>query len=208
MLKNILYISGSVAVFFTGMICYGIILNLREVPLIEAMREKGLTKIENVKLIVNRRNYRIELYFDKTFVKSYKAVFGKNNSTSKISKNDLVTPIGEYKICEIDTSSKFHKFFRLNYPNEKDAGEAMKRGYISEAEFDAIMLAQSRNDCPPRETKLGSNIGIQGIGEYDIIFRNLPFSFNWTDGSIAVSNKSIDEIYSVVKIGTTVKITF
>lgn len=208
MLKNILYISGSVAVFFTGMICYGIILNLREVPLDEAMREKGLTKIENAKLVVNRRNYRIELYSNKTFVKSYKAVFGKNTSTVKNSKNDLVTPVGEYKICEIDTSSKYHKFLRLNYPNEKDAGEAMKRRYISEDEFDAILLAQSRNDCPPKDTKLGADIGIQGIGEYDLIFRNLPFSFNWTNGSIAVSNKSIDEIYSVVKIGTTVKITF
>jgi murein L,D-transpeptidase YafK len=208
MLKNILYISGSVAVFFTGMICYGIILNLREVPLDEAMREKGLTKIENVKLVVNRRDYRIELYSNKIFVKSYKAVFGKNTSTVKNSKNDMVTPVGEYRICEMDTSSKYHKFLRLNYPNEKDAGEAMKRRYISEEEFDAILLAQSRNDCPPRDTRLGADIGIQGIGEYDLIFRNLPFSFNWTNGSIAVSNKSIDEIYSVVKIGTTVKITF
>lgn len=196
------------AVFFAGMICYAIILNLREVTLAEAMKEKGLDKIEEVKLIIDRRNYRIELYSKKVLIKTYKAVFGKNNSTIKTSSDDLVTPIGEYSICEIDTNSKYNKFLRLNYPNEKDAGEALKQGYLTENEFNTIVLAYRNNQCPPKNTRLGSNIGIHGIGEYDFIFRNLPFSFNWTDGSIAVSNKSIDEIYSVVKIGTSVKITF
>ena len=208
MLRNVLYISGSVAVFFAGMICYGIILNLREVPLAEAMKEKGLDKLEDVCLIVNRKDYRVELYSRKTLVKTYKAVFGKNNSAVKISGEDLVTPIGDYKICSIDTSYKYHKFLKLNYPNAKDAGEALKQGYISKDDFDSIVLAYKRNECPTKETRLGSNIGIHGIGEYDFIFRNLPFSFNWTDGSIAVSNKDIDELYSVVKIGTPVKITF
>jgi murein L,D-transpeptidase YafK len=208
MLKNILYISGGVAVFFAGLICYGIILNVNEVTLAEALKEKGLDRLENVRLIVDRHNYRIELYSDKKLIKIYKAVFGKVNSTIKTSKNDMVTPIGEYKICAIDTVSKFYKFLKLNYPNDKDAGEALKQGYITKNEFDEIVFSYSNNGCPPEETALGSNIGIQGIGEYDFIFRNLPFAFNWTDGSIAVSNKSIDELYSVVKIGTPVKITF
>ena len=208
MLKNVLYISASVVVFFAGLICYGIILNIRETSLQEAMQEKGINKIENPFLLVDRRNYKIELFSNKILVKSYKAVFGKNNSTIKTSKNDLVTPIGEYHVCSIDTVSKYHKFIRLNYPNDKDAGEALKQGYINEVEFDAIMLAYKRNDCPPNETKLGAGIGIHSIGEYDFIFRNLPFTFNWTDGSIAVSNENIDELCSVVKIGTPVKITY
>ncbi len=208
MLKNIIYISGSIAVFFTGLICYGIILNMREISLDEAMKQKGINKIENVILVVNRKNYRVELHSGKVLIKTYKAVFGKNNSAVKKSKDDLATPIGDYLICSIDTVSKYHKFLRLNYPNEKDAGEALKRGYISQDEFDQIINAFTNSDCPPLNTKLGADIGIQGIGEYDLIFRNLPFTFNWTDGSIAISNKSIDELYSVVKIGTRVKITF
>jgi murein L,D-transpeptidase YafK len=208
MLKNILYVSGGIAVFFAGLICYGIMLNVNEVTLAEALKQRGLYKLENIRLIVDRHNYRIELYSDKGLIKTYKAVFGKVNNTIKISKNDMVTPIGEYKICAIDTVSRFHKFLKLSFPNDKDAGEALKQGYITKKEFDAIMIAYNNNECPPKETELGSNIGIQGIGEYDFIFRNLPFSFNWTDGSIAVSNKSIDELYSVVKVGTPVKITF
>ena len=206
MLKNILYISGSVVIFFAGLILYGVILNLREVTLKEAMMEKGLKDLENVHLVIDKTDYRILLYSNKILVKTYKAVFGKSSGMIKSSADDNITPIGEYKICAIDTSNKYHKLFHLDYPNERDAAEAFKQGYIFNDEFNAIILAVKKNECPPKETKLGSEIGIHGIGTYNIIFKNLPFPFNWTNGSIAISNENIDELYSVVKIGTPVKI--
>lgn len=193
-------------IFFAGLIFYGVILNLREVTLKEALIEKGLTKLENVHLVVDRTNYRISLYSNKILVKTYKAVFGKSSGTIKSSSEDNITPIGDYKICAIDTLNKYHKFFHLDYPNERDAAEALKQGYILDDEFNTIILAAKKNECPPKETKLGSEIGIHGIGTYNIIFKNLPFPFNWTNGSIAVSNESIDELYSVIKVGAPVKI--
>ncbi|MFA7227412.1 MAG: L,D-transpeptidase [Melioribacteraceae bacterium] len=208
MLKNILYISGSIVIFFAGVISYGVILNLREVSLKEALSEKKIDKLDEIYLIVDRRNYRIELYSNKTFIKSYKAVFGKNTGTLKIAADDNVTPIGNYKICALDSVSEYYRFLHLNYPNERDAAEALKQEYINPDEFNAILLAGNKNECPPNETKLGSKVGIHGIGKYNLIFKNLPFSFNWTNGSIAVSNESIDELYSIVKIGTPVKITY
>ena len=208
MLRNILYISGSIIIFFAGVVLYGIILNLRENTLKEAMAEKGLTQLNNVRLIVDRKNFIIELYSDKLLIKTYKATVGKNSSTVKTSGTDNVTPIGDYKICSIDTLTRYHKFLRLNYPSDLDAGEALKRGYINKDEFESIMLAINKNECPPKETRLGDKIGIHGIGTYNIIFKNLPFTFNWTNGSIAVSNENIDELYSVVKVGTPVKITY
>ena len=206
MLKNILYISGSVVIFFAGLIIYGVILNFREITLDQAMSDKGLTKLENVYLIIDKTGYRIELYSNRILVKTYKAVFGKNSGTIKSSAEDNITPIGDYKICAIDTLNKYHKFFHLNYPNEHDAAEALKQKYIFDDEFNAIILSAKKNECPPKETKLGAEIGIHGIGTYNIIFRNLPFSFNWTNGSIAISNENIDELYSVVNVGTPVKI--
>jgi murein L,D-transpeptidase YafK len=194
--------------FFAGMICYGIILNTREVTLEEAMKEKGLTEIRNPKLVIDRKSYQIRLYSESVLVKTYKAVFGKTAGDVKTSKRDNITPIGEYKICSMDTTSRFHKFLKINYPNIHDAAEGYIRGYITKDEYEAIILSSKNNECPPRETSLGSEIGIHGIGTYDLIFRNLPFSFNWTNGSIAVSNKSIDELYSVVKIGTAIQITY
>jgi murein L,D-transpeptidase YafK len=207
-IKNILYISGSMILFFAGLILYGVILNLREVTLQEALQQKGISKLNDVHLVVDRKNYRIELYSEKILIKTYKAAFGKNSSTLKTSANDNVTPIGDYKICAIDTVSKYHKFLHINYPNEHDAAEAFKQNYILSDELNVILLSAKRNECPPKETKLGSDLGIHGIGKYNAVFKNLPFSFNWTNGSIAISNENIDELYSVVKIGTPVKITY
>jgi len=36
----------------------------------------------------------------------------------------------------------------------------------------------------------------------------LPFPFNWTNGSIAITNEDIDEISKFIKIGSPVKIVF
>ena len=195
-------------VFFVGLIAYGIVLNLREVTLAEAMKEKGISRIENVSLVVDRSHYRISLYSDTTLVKTYKAVFGKNNAKIKTSFDDGATPIGDYKICSFDTNSIYHKFLRINFPDERDAAEALKNGYIDKEEYDRIYASLENTGCPPVEKKQGTNIGIHGIGKFDIIFRNLPFAFNWTNGSIAVSNENIDELYAVTRIGTPVKIKY
>lgn len=45
-----------------------------------------------------------------------------------------------------------------------------------------------------------------GIGRLNPIFKNLPFVYNWTDGSIALSNEDLDEILTVTKQGTQVVI--
>ncbi len=206
MLKNILYISGSIIVFFIGLIIYGIILNIREVPLKEAMTEKGISQINNARIVVDVKNYRLELLSGNTLIKSYKAVFGKSSSVENQSMNENFTPLGNYEICEKDSVHKYHKFLRINYPNEKDAADALRKGIITGEQFEIIMKTIRNHNCSPSKELFGKELGIHGIGKYNFIFRNLPFSFNWTNGSIAVSNRSIDELYSVVKIGTPVKI--
>jgi murein L,D-transpeptidase YafK len=188
------------------MIVYGVILNSAEITLAEAMRSKGFEKLENVNIIVDRDKYLLNLYSDTTLVKSYKVVFGKNEKQKKSYANDYATPVGEYKICEIETENIYYKFLKLNYPNEKDASEALQNGIIKRADFIAITEAQKNGDCAPSDTRLGANIGIHGIGEYNAIFKNLPFIFNWTNGSIALSNENMDELCSVVQLGTKIVI--
>jgi len=206
MLKNIFYITSSIAIFFAGIIVYGIILNLREIKLSEAMKEKGLNSISNPTIIINRKKYTLDLYSDSVKVKQYKVVFGRNNGFEKNSRNDFITPIGNYKICHIDSNYKYYKRLKLNYPNVQDAERSLRKGIISRIEYFTILNALKKNNCSYIYTKLGGNISIHGIGKYNIIFKNLPFVFNWTNGSIALSNENIDELCSVVKIGTKVKI--
>lgn len=204
--KNVIYFAGSVFIFFSGMVVYGVVLNLRQVTLAEAMSSKNITSLNNVQIVIDRSSYTLELFSDTLLVKKYKAVFGKNRNKMKTSATDFVTPSGEFQICKIDTNAQYHKFLQINYPNKRDAAEALKDGYITKAEHDLIVNQIKQNNCPPENTTLGANIGIHGTGKYNFIFKNLPFIFNWTNGSVSVSNENIDELYHIVKIGTPVRI--
>lgn len=205
-LKNILYFTASLFLFLSGMLTYGFILNTRELTLEEEMQKKGFNELSNISIIVDRRNYKLIVYSDSVMIKKYRACFGRNNSIIKTSKDDLVTPRGEYRICSIDNNNYYYKSFKLDFPNEKDAAESFKNNNISYNEYIKILQALENGDCPPAGTKLGANISIHGIGKYDLIFRNLPFVFNWTNGSVALSNRNIEEISKVIRVGTRVTI--
>jgi len=206
LVRNVILFSGGIILFIFGVIAYGVILNLKEVPLKEAMAEKGFKKLVNPNIVINRSSYELDLYEDTVLIKTYRANFGRNVGAPKTRKGDLATPVGGYKICSIDSSSKYYKFFRLNYPNLNDATNALRIGVINQSEFDKLKFEYYYSDCTDSDTPLGGDIGIQGIGRLDFLFRYLPFNYNWTDGSIAVSNESMDELYTVVKKGTKVVI--
>ena len=204
MLKNIFYFGGSVIIFFAGMVIYGIILNTREVTLKEALYEKNLTEIKDPVLIVEKHNHKLYLYDDTIFVKTYKVVLGRSSSDKRLSIKNNITPTGKYEICEIDTAHKYHKFFKINHPNENDVVEALREGIITTEEYNAILQSESGPGCPETLDIFTPSVGLHGIGEYDFIFKNLPFIFDWTNGSIAMSNDSIDELASIISVGTRV----
>ncbi|MCK7523557.1 MAG: L,D-transpeptidase [Ignavibacteriales bacterium] len=82
----------------------------------------------------------------------------------------------------------------------------MRKGWITQKQFDQLKFEFYYEGCPQANTILGGNLGIHGLGKFDYILKNLPFVYNWTDGSISVSNEAIDEIFSVVQKGTKVVI--
>ena len=206
LIRNVVIFSGGIILFILGVIIYGVFLHIREIPLKQAMLTKGFEKLDNPNIVIDRHTYTLSLYEDTILIKSYRANFGRNVNSPKSRATDLATPVGEYRICEIDTVNKYYKFFKLNYPNLTDAADALRKGIIDQAEYDKLKDELYYDQCPDSNTPLGGDIGIQGIGRLDFIFKYLPFNYNWTNGSIAISNENIDELYSVVKKGTKVVI--
>jgi len=204
--RNIIYMTLAIILFFFGVIIYGIVLNLRQVSLSEAMEQNGLGDLKNVSLVVDRKTYTLSIYEDEILVKSYRASFGRMINRPKVKAGDGATPVGEYRICSIDTAVTYYKFFKLNYPSLNDAVEALKKGWISQREFNDIKFQYYYENCTQFHRILGGNIGIHGIGRFNYILKNLPFVFNWTDGSIALCDEDIDELYSIIKVGTKVVI--
>ena len=204
--RNIIYMTAAMLLFMFGVLLYGIILNIRQLPLDELMREKGFSKLVNQNIIIDKNNYTLNLYEDTVLVKSYRVSFGRNVHHAKNRAGDEATPIGEYKICAIDSSKLYSLVFRLNYPNIDDASEALRKGWISQKEFNQIKFEFYYEGCTKYNKVLGGGISIHGIGRLNYIFKNLPFVYNWTNGSIAMSDEDIGELYSVLKIGTKVVI--
>ena len=202
--RNVIYISLTIILFMAGVIVYGVILNIREVSISKALLEKGFTRLQNPNIIIDRDTYALSLYEDTVLVKSYRVSFGRNIHKIKNKAGDEATPVGEYKICSIDTSHQYHIFFRLNYPNLNDAAEALRKGWITQKEFNQIKFEFYYEGCTKYNEALGGDIGIHGIGRLNYIFKNLPFVFNWTNGSIAMSDENMNELYSIVKVGTKV----
>ncbi len=186
------------------MLVYGYILNLRETKLQEVLKEKGINEIFQKKIIINRKKYFLDLYINGEKIKRYKAVFGRNNGFIKNNQNDFITPHGTYRICSIEKEHNNHIFIKINYPNKEDALEAFKNSIISKSEMKEIIQADTSGNLPAASTKLGSGIGIHGIGYFNSVFKNMPFIFNWTNGSAAIKNEDIDELVSIVEIGDTV----
>ena len=206
LLRNILLTIGTIALFIFGVIVYGVILNLREIPLSEAMAQKGFRNLSDVNILIDRKTYTLNVYEDTVFIKSYRVSLGRNLSDKKRLSNDGATPMGTYKICSISDDQTYYKFLKLNYPNLDDASEALRKSLITQKQFNQIKFEYYYEDCVSSETILGGDIGIHGIGRLNPIFKNLPFVYNWTNGSIALSNESLDEILKVIKKGTQVVI--
>ena len=78
LLRNIIFTIGAMALFISGVIVYGVILNLRQVPLSEAMAQKGFRNLSDVNLVVDRKTYTLNVYEDTVFIKAYRVSLGRN----------------------------------------------------------------------------------------------------------------------------------
>jgi lipoprotein-anchoring transpeptidase ErfK/SrfK len=142
-----------------------------------------------LEIIVSKSSYRVGLYYRNKLIRSYKAVFGPNPHYNKLMEGDRNTPEGSYTISGKHGSSQYNKFMLLSYPtasNYKKFNELKANGKI------------------PATAKIGGSIGIHGIwnGGDDMI----EMGVGWTDGCVAIKNHDIEELYSLVGVGTRVTI--
>jgi hypothetical protein len=206
LLRTILFFTGSIFLFFAGMILYGILLNLKEEPLKDILKKKNIKEIKNYRFIADRRNFRFEFYSADTLVKSYRAAFGRNDAQHKKDFDDFATPSGEFKLCDFIDDHLYYKYYNINFPDEDFIMEAYKNEDISEEEYKLMIKELKENNCIAEGSMPSGGFGIHGMGTFNFVFKNLPFVFNWTNGSIALSNEAIDELEPYLKEGTKIEI--
>ena len=165
-----------------------------------------LSRIEGAtSLVVWKSQYSITLFKGSSPVKTYWAVFGKGyGDGDKELSGDKRTPEGDFYICSMNHSKRFYKFLGLSYPGLKHAQQGLQRGVINPWEYGEIESAHRERRQPNWDTRLGGAIGIHGrMLEDPEVWASRQ---NWTDGCIALPNTDMDELFSIVSIGTPVTI--
>lgn len=205
MFKNFIIYSLIILLFLTGTLIYGLLKSSGEITLASVLTTWNNKKAENISIVIEISKNRMSLFSDSLLLKSYRVMLG-SSGVGNGTRFKNVTPVGTYKICAIDTNHRYHKFFRLNYPNLEDAEFGYLNKLITKKEYEDLRFQFYYEGCVTLKTALSGNIGIHGTGGANSIIKNLPFVFNWTAGSIAVTDEDIDELFTIVGKGTKVVI--
>ncbi|MBA3827962.1 MAG: L,D-transpeptidase [Taibaiella sp.] len=144
-------------------------------------------KKELVSVIVDKSHYCLEVMYRRKMIRVYKAVFGPKPLQNKCVEGDRCTPEGWFKIANKNPQSKYNKFMGLDYPNDSTSARFNK---------------MKATGVLPATARMGGSVGIHGIwpGGDDMI----ELGVGWTDGCIALKNKDMDDLYTLVSVGTNV----
>ncbi|HZN09786.1 MAG TPA: L,D-transpeptidase [Pyrinomonadaceae bacterium] len=152
--------------------------------------------IKNPRIVVYKKARKLELYSDKTLVRSYRIGLGFNPVTDKQREGDGATPEGDFYVFVKNNKSAYYLSLGVSYPNVEDAERGLRDGLITRAQYNSIVDAHRRKAAPPQYTKLGGLIYIHGNGA----------SRDWTLGCVALENEDMKELFDAVQVGTPVKI--
>jgi murein L,D-transpeptidase YafK len=143
----------------------------------------------SIYILIDKSDYILSLLSDSILIKQYPVVLGKDPVNEKLQQGDNCTPEGTFKIKARYEHKKWSKFIWLNYPTEESL----------------LKIKEAKNaGTIPQESSPGGDIGIHGVEEgFDYA---IDYGINWTAGCIALKNKDINEIYSIVDTKTSIVI--
>jgi hypothetical protein len=191
------------------MLFYGSVLNLKEPTLTETMENLHINYIQKPKIIVHTKNNTLELFDDDILIKRYRISLGHADfELIAKSKKYVTTPHGVFSICDIMNNSNYNKVYKLDYPDSSTIFKAAKLGLLNETQVREMLKNKNYNCITKINHKIfGPDLTIHGFGKMNVIFKNLPFIFNWTNGSIALSNEDLDELEPYLTLGTKITVT-
>jgi hypothetical protein len=135
-------------------------------------------------IIIDKFSRKCFVYLNGVKKYEFEAELGKNWVGDKRTRGDFATPEGMYHITKKFDSgkTKYYKALLLDYPNDEDRAK-----FRSEIE---------RGSLPPY-AKIGGLIEIHGNGGKGI---------DWTEGCVALTDKEMDTVFKIVRVGTPVTI--
>lgn len=136
-----------------------------------------------VSILVHKAERKMWLIGANGPLREYKISLGADPQGHKQQEGDERTPEGHYFIDWRNDHSMAHLSLHISYPNSDDLQRAQQAG-----------------------VKPGGNIMIHGLTNGWGALGNLHWLYDWTDGCIAISNREMEEIWSLVPNGTPINI--
>ena len=134
-------------------------------------------------IVVEKAQHRLSLYHQGTLLRTYLVALGQRPVGDKVRIGDMRTPEGVYRIEARKSDSRYHRALTISYPDDAHRAKARSLGVSPGGD---IMI----HGLPARQAWVGA----------------AHRDFDWTEGCIAVTNREIEEIWSVVPVGTPIQI--
>jgi murein L,D-transpeptidase YafK len=154
----------------------------------EALDTTNFDKKE-ISILIEKAKYRLTVYYQRQPIKSYPIVLGSAPTGDKLREGDRKTPEGMFRIRDLYPHASWSKFLWLDYPTP--------------ASWQKHLEAKRAGRLDPTAA-IGGEVGIHGVPAGNDAW--IETRQNWTWGCASLKNKDIDELYSVVQIGTVVEI--
>jgi murein L,D-transpeptidase YafK len=135
------------------------------------------------KVVVVKALRELRLLADGEVFRTYPVALGRAPVGDKLWEGDGRTPEGRYTLDFKNENSAFYRSIRVSYPNAQDWREARALGVHP-----------------------GSDIMIHGLKPEFAEVGKGHLRADWTEGCIAVTNRQMDEIWSLVPVGTPIVI--
>lgn len=136
---------------------------------------------EVTSIVVNKSARKLYLMHNEQVLREYDVELGFAPNGTKVKRGDGRTPEGTYLIDRRNPRSRYHLSVGISYPNAEDIAKAKAMGVDP-----------------------GGDIFIHGQPNRRKEFKRAKKTPDWTAGCIAVKNKEIEEIYSMVNKGTVI----
>ncbi len=160
------------------------------------MTQDLVLPLKDPRIVVYKRERRLELYSDSKVVRTYRIGLGLNPVADKQREGDRATPEGDFYIFVKNPKSAYYLSLGVSYPNLEDAERGLRDKLITKAQYNRIAHAIRKKVGPPQHTGLGGLIFIHGNGAQS----------DWTWGCVALDDEHMKELYDAVEVGIPITI--
>ncbi len=141
-------------------------------------------------VVITKSKYEMQL-FDSTgeWLVTYPVVFGNKDMGDKLMQGDRRTPEGIFHIQAKRKHPKWDSFMGIDYPTKESYDKFNQR---------------KAQGLIPADAKIGGEIGIHGTWPHEDFA--IDQYQNWTEGCISTKNQYVQELFSMLPVGTTIDI--